>query len=55
VLKGKQILQALCKCGWDEVIPEEPSISWKRWLSELDQTEETSSTVKPEKESSHKN
>ncbi|XP_029619853.1 uncharacterized protein LOC115200878 [Salmo trutta] len=39
VLKAKQILQVLCKlkCGWDEVIPEEHSISWKRWLSELDQ------------------
>ena len=39
VLKAKKILQALCKlkCGWDEVIPEEHSISWKRWLSELDQ------------------
>ncbi|XP_052378933.1 uncharacterized protein LOC127931174 [Oncorhynchus keta] len=39
VLKAKQILQVLCKlkCGWDEVIPEEHSISWQRWLSELDQ------------------
>jgi hypothetical protein len=39
VLKAKQILQELCKlkCGWDQVIPEEHSISWKRWLSELDQ------------------
>ncbi|XP_064828705.1 histone-lysine N-methyltransferase PRDM9-like [Oncorhynchus masou masou] len=38
VLKAKQILQVLCKlkCGWDEVIPEEHSISWQRWLSELD-------------------
>ncbi|XP_052322001.1 uncharacterized protein LOC127908283 [Oncorhynchus keta] len=39
VLKAKQILQRLCKlkCGWDEVIPEEHSISWQGWLSELDQ------------------
>ncbi|XP_038842420.1 uncharacterized protein LOC120041628 [Salvelinus namaycush] len=39
ILKAKQILQEICKlkCGWDEVIPKEHCISWKKWLSELDQ------------------
>jgi hypothetical protein len=35
LFKAKQMLQELCKLklGWDEVIPEKHSISWKTWLS----------------------
>ncbi len=37
VLRAKMILQQLCreKLGWDEEIPEEEYLSWKRWLAEL--------------------
>ncbi|KAJ8349111.1 hypothetical protein SKAU_G00277000 [Synaphobranchus kaupii] len=39
ILTAKQILQRLCteKCGWDDVIPDELSKPWQRWLMELEQ------------------
>ena len=39
ILKARQILQELCriKCGWDEIIPEEYSKQWQKWITELEQ------------------
>ena len=39
VLKGKQILQALCKSeiGWDDEIPQEYAIEWNKWCEQLQQ------------------
>lgn len=52
ILKAKQILQKLClkRCGWDEVIPEELSKPWQRWITELSQLDrfEVDRCVKPE-------
>ncbi|KAL7827084.1 hypothetical protein SRHO_G00328020 [Serrasalmus rhombeus] len=38
VLKGKQILQALCKsgCGWDKVISDAMLNQWKTWLQDTE-------------------
>ena len=38
-LKAKQILQGLCKVksGWDQIIPEDFSKQWQRWITELEQ------------------
>lgn len=37
VLRGKKILQELCRSGasWDDVISEELTMHWRRWITEL--------------------
>ena len=37
IFRAKLILQRLCheKLGWDERIPDEELLDWKRWLAEL--------------------
>lgn len=51
-LQAKQILQKLCQesYGWDDLIPDEMTGPWKKWLTELEQLDrfEMDRCMKPE-------
>ena len=51
VLKGKQVLQDLCKenVGWDDPLPEEVHARWQRWCEDLSNLKDIAVTrcVKP--------